>query len=57
MQTTTPNLQTNLEFNVTFIATNLAPAAELQDPNSALFKSAASIVTLQVSWQIMDWYN
>ncbi|XP_055514216.1 mucin-16-like [Leucoraja erinacea] len=49
MQTTTPNLQTNLEFNVTFIATNLAPAAELQDPNSALFKSAASIVTLQLS--------
>ncbi|XP_078054853.1 mucin-16-like [Mustelus asterias] len=42
---TTPKLQTKpLEFNVTFIITNLAPTANLQSPNSALHKSASTII-------------
>ncbi|XP_078280010.1 mucin-16-like [Rhinoraja longicauda] len=50
IQTTTPNLQTNpFDFNVTFVATNLTSAADLQDPNSALFNSAANIIVLQLN--------
>ncbi|XP_032902718.1 mucin-16-like [Amblyraja radiata] len=50
IQTTTPNLQTNpLDFNVTFVVTNLTSAADLQDPNSALFNSTASVIVLQLN--------
>ncbi|XP_067871993.1 mucin-16-like [Heterodontus francisci] len=47
---TTPNLQTKpFEFNVTFIITNLALTANLQDSSSALYKSASNIVAYQLN--------
>ncbi|XP_072350324.1 mucin-16-like [Scyliorhinus torazame] len=48
--TTSPNLQTKpFEFNVTFTVTNLALTADLQSPNSDLYKSASSIIALQLN--------
>ncbi|XP_062888068.1 mucin-16-like [Mobula hypostoma] len=50
IQTTSPSLQTNpFDFNVTFIANNLASSANFLDPNSQLYKSAASIITSQLN--------
>uniref|UniRef100_UPI00398F36AA mucin-16-like n=1 Tax=Pristiophorus japonicus TaxID=55135 RepID=UPI00398F36AA len=47
---TTPNLQTKpLDFNVTFIITNLALTDNLKNSNSALFKSASSIIAYQMN--------
>ncbi|XP_060702570.1 mucin-16-like [Hemiscyllium ocellatum] len=47
---TTPNLQTEpFDFNVTFIITNLILTETLQSPNSALYKSAANIITHQMN--------
>ncbi|XP_078054850.1 mucin-16-like [Mustelus asterias] len=46
---TTPNLQRNpFDFNVTFIITNLVPTASLLSSNSALYKSAASILAYKL---------
>ncbi|XP_051894265.1 mucin-16-like [Pristis pectinata] len=50
IQTTSPNLQTSpLDFNVTFIATDLASAADLQDPSSQLYISAANSIGSQLN--------
>uniref|UniRef100_UPI00398F2ED2 mucin-16-like n=1 Tax=Pristiophorus japonicus TaxID=55135 RepID=UPI00398F2ED2 len=47
---TTPNLQTKpFDFNVTFIITNLALTANLKNSNSALFKSASTIIAYQMN--------
>ncbi|XP_067824340.1 mucin-16-like [Heptranchias perlo] len=47
---TTPNLQTKpFDFNVTFIITNLALTASLQDSSSALHKSASNIIAFQLN--------
>ncbi|XP_048469824.1 mucin-16-like [Rhincodon typus] len=50
IMSTTPSLQTQpFDFNVTFIITNLILTANLQSPNSALYKSAANIITYQMN--------
>ncbi|XP_067871927.1 mucin-16-like [Heterodontus francisci] len=47
---TTPNLQTKpFDFNVTFIITNLALTASLQDSSSVLYKSASNIIAFQLN--------
>ncbi|XP_072449711.1 mucin-16-like [Chiloscyllium punctatum] len=47
---TTPDMQTKpFDFNVTFIVTNLALTATLQSSSSALYKSAANIITYQMT--------
>ncbi|XP_078410873.1 mucin-16-like [Cetorhinus maximus] len=47
---TTPNLEIkSLDFNVTFIVTNLALTANLQDSTSALYKSASNIIAYQLN--------
>ncbi|GCC29307.1 hypothetical protein chiPu_0007746, partial [Chiloscyllium punctatum] len=49
IMSTTPNPETKtLDFNVTFIITNLAPTTTLQESTSALYKSAASIIAFQL---------
>ncbi|XP_048469818.1 mucin-16-like [Rhincodon typus] len=48
--TTTPNPQAeSFDFNVTFIITNLVSTANLISPNSALHKSASSIINFQLN--------
>ncbi|XP_041061456.1 mucin-16-like [Carcharodon carcharias] len=47
---TTPNLEMkSLHFNVTFIVTNLALTANLQDSTTALYKSASDIIVYQLN--------
>ncbi|XP_069779344.1 mucin-16-like [Narcine bancroftii] len=50
IQTTSPISPVNpFEFNVTFVLTNLASTADLQNSNSSLFKSASSLIVAQLS--------
>ncbi|XP_059494412.1 mucin-16-like [Stegostoma tigrinum] len=48
MSTTSHPEMKTLDFNVTFIITNLAPTTTLQNSTTALYKSAANIIAFQL---------